>query len=76
MSGLPSISMDGRFVSFISYAPNLVDGDTNGMPDVFLRDLTAQATSRASLASGDTQSLGAVQFVGSIVTGDSVTTSE
>ncbi|MBL8844088.1 MAG: PD40 domain-containing protein [Planctomycetes bacterium] len=34
----PSISADGRFVVFSSYATNLVPGDTNGYVDVFLRD--------------------------------------
>jgi len=32
------ISANGRFVAFVSGATNLVPGDTNGMPDVFLRD--------------------------------------
>lgn len=34
----PSFSADGRFVSFLSYASNLVPDDTNGFPDVFVRD--------------------------------------
>lgn len=34
-----AISADGRFVTFISFATNLVSGDsTAGFPDVFLRD--------------------------------------
>jgi Tol biopolymer transport system component len=33
----PSISADGRFVAFSSGASNLVEGDTNGYPDVFVR---------------------------------------
>ena len=37
-SGLPSISADGRFVTFNSDATNLVSGDTNGFTDVFVRD--------------------------------------
>ncbi|MGA7731974.1 MAG: S-layer homology domain-containing protein [Chloroflexia bacterium] len=32
------VSADGRFVAFYSFASNLVPGDTNGHPDVFLRD--------------------------------------
>jgi Tol biopolymer transport system component len=35
----PAISVDGRHVAFISYASNLVPGDTNGKSDVFVRDL-------------------------------------
>ena len=33
-----SLSADGRYVSFSSYASNLVAGDTNGADDVFVRD--------------------------------------
>jgi Tol biopolymer transport system component len=34
----PSISADGRYVAFDSYATNLVSGDTNGKYDIFVRD--------------------------------------
>jgi Tol biopolymer transport system component len=34
----PSISPDGRHVSFDSYGPDVVPGDTNGWNDIFLRD--------------------------------------
>jgi hypothetical protein len=34
--GALSISADGRFVAFTSYSGNLVPGDTNGLPDVFI----------------------------------------
>jgi hypothetical protein len=34
-----SISGDGRYVAFQSDLPNLVTGDTNGVRDVFLRDM-------------------------------------
>jgi hypothetical protein len=34
----PAISADGRYVSFVSPAPDLVAGDTNTLHDVFLRD--------------------------------------
>ena len=37
-SDYPSISADGRYVSFDSYANNLVPGDTNGVYDIFVRD--------------------------------------
>ncbi len=33
-----SISADGRFVAFSSYASNLVSGDTNNMEDIFVHD--------------------------------------
>ena len=35
-SFLPDISDDGRFVTFTSEATNLVAGDSNGVPDIFL----------------------------------------
>jgi Tol biopolymer transport system component len=34
----PSISADGRYVAFHSTATNLVSGDTNALPDIFVRD--------------------------------------
>jgi Tol biopolymer transport system component len=34
----PAMSTDGRFVAFVSSASNLVQGDANGLPDVFVRD--------------------------------------
>src|SRR5439155_6744257 len=34
----PAITPDGRYVAFWSYATSLVTGDTNGLPDVFIRD--------------------------------------
>lgn len=39
----PSISADGRYVTFLSTARNLVDSDTNGVADVFVRDTCAGA---------------------------------
>ena len=47
-----SISVDGRFVAFLSDATNLVPGDTNGVTDVFVRDRVANRTTRVSLGSG------------------------
>ncbi len=35
----PAISTDGRFIAFTSYADNLVPGDTNASPDIFVHDL-------------------------------------
>jgi Tol biopolymer transport system component len=47
----PSISAEGKHVAFISYANNLVDGDTNGNQDVFVRDLVSGANVLASTGS-------------------------
>jgi Ca2+-binding RTX toxin-like protein len=49
-SDSPSISDDGRYVGFSSFAPNLVPDDTNSATDVFVRDRTTGTTTRASLA--------------------------
>src|SRR5205823_5627817 len=51
----PSISADGRYVAFVSYASDLVAGDANGKADIFVRDLVAGTTVRASVdtAGGD-----------------------
>ena len=51
----PTISADGRYVAFDSNAMNLVAGDTNGVPDVFVRDQLDETTSRISVGSGDTE---------------------
>lgn len=48
----PAISADGRFVAFTSVASNLVVGDTNGEPDVFVRDRLARKTTRVSIGPG------------------------
>ena len=40
---------DGRYVAFVSTATNLVAGDTNGIPDVFVRDLQAGTTTLVSV---------------------------
>ena len=50
-----SISSDGRYVAFESYAANLVPGDTNHSIDVFVRDVVAGTTPRASVDSGGAQ---------------------
>jgi Tol biopolymer transport system component len=42
------ITPDGRYVAFVSTASNLVSGDTNGIADVFVRDLQADTTTLAS----------------------------
>jgi Tol biopolymer transport system component len=47
----PSISSDGRFVTFTSSATNFVAGDTNGALDAFLRDRGAPPPS--PFCSGD-----------------------
>jgi Tol biopolymer transport system component len=50
-SFLGAISADGRFVTFASSAPNLVSGDTNGVSDIFVRDLELGTTELVSVNS-------------------------
>ena len=82
----PSISADGRYVVFLSSAMDLVDSDTNGVMDVFVRDTCAGAaagckpsTQRVSVASDGTQANGAstsatVSATGRYVTFESTAT--
>ncbi len=49
--GNPSISADGRYIAFVSFATNLVVGDTNGTDDIFVRDLNNNKTTRVSISS-------------------------
>jgi Tol biopolymer transport system component len=50
-----TISANGRYIAFSSDAPNLVDGDTNGTADVFVRDRVAGTTERVSVSAGGEQ---------------------
>ncbi len=50
-----ALSADGRFVAFESAASNLVDGDTNGQPDIFVRDRQSGSTERVSVAADGAQ---------------------
>jgi len=54
-SGSPSISADGRFIAFDSYAANLVPGDTNGQTDVFVHDRLTGTTTLVSVDSAGLQ---------------------
>lgn len=51
MSWYPSISGDGSFVVFESFATNLVSGDTNGASDIFVHDTRTRKTVRVSMTS-------------------------
>ena len=46
-----SISADGSFVAFHSWAPNLVAGDSNRTCDVFVHEMRTASTSRVSVSS-------------------------
>src|SRR5262249_17024570 len=76
LSLYPSLSSDGRFVTFRSLATNLVAGDGNGAMDSVVRDRTTKTTDRASVDSsgGEANSdsynalAGAISADGSVVT--------
>lgn len=61
-SSSPSISADGRFVAFESEATNLVEDDTNGVSDIFVRNLAASTTTRVSITGSGEQATGGGSF--------------
>ena len=54
-SSSSAISANGRYVTFMSDASNLVAGDTNDRRDVFVRDLRLGTTRRVSVATNNAQ---------------------
>jgi VCBS repeat-containing protein len=64
----PSISSDGRFITFASTASNLVgiDGDANGQPDTFLYDRQTHTFSLISNASDGTPGDGESSYASDI----------
>jgi Tol biopolymer transport system component len=69
------ISADGRFVVFTSLAANLVAGDTNGVADVFERDLATGQTTRVSISAGGIQGNDASGGAASGISADGATIS-
>ncbi len=61
-SDYPSISADGRYVAFESFASNLVPGDTNGKLDIFVHDRLARVTERVSVDSAGVEGNGSSRF--------------
>ncbi len=67
LSGVPpkiptlgfTVSDDGRFVAFATFASAYIVGDTNLAPDVYVRDRANAVTFRASVDSSGAQSNGA-----------------
>jgi pimeloyl-ACP methyl ester carboxylesterase/archaellum component FlaF (FlaF/FlaG flagellin family) len=73
----PAVSTDGRYVAFVSYASNLVPGDTNSSQDVFVHDRDTDAdgifdepgavsTARVSVDSAGNQGTDSSTWLGSI----------
>ena len=46
-----NLSADGRFVTFSSYASNLIAGDTNGVPDIFVKEVAFPPDSSPTVSS-------------------------
>jgi Tol biopolymer transport system component len=61
-SGSTSITADGRYVEFTSYASDLVPDDTNGCPDIFVHDRTTGRMERISVSSWGEQGNGISYF--------------
>lgn len=57
-SAMPSISLNGRYVVFESVATNLIEGDTNGESDIFIRDLLLDTTERVSITNEGNEAVG------------------
>jgi Tol biopolymer transport system component len=53
-----AISFNGQYVAFVSNASNLVAGDTNGFPDLFIRDRNLNQTIRANISNSGDQANG------------------
>ena len=67
-----AVSADGRYVVFASDAPDLVLGDTNGIEDIFVRDMLTGITTRISVSSAGVQSDGPSNFPNVSADGDVV----
>jgi uncharacterized repeat protein (TIGR01451 family) len=63
-SNYADMTPDGRFVSFVSAASNLVPGDTNGVGDVFVRDRRTGLTERVSVGLKGVEGNGDSNFLG------------
>ena len=58
LSTNPSISADGRYIAYVSFATNIIDNDTNGYSDIFVYDTLTDTTSRISVGQSGEQAVG------------------
>jgi hypothetical protein len=58
-SSYPSVSANGQFVAFESWADNLVADDTNVLPDIFVKDRSTGTIERVSVSSSGVEADGA-----------------
>jgi hypothetical protein len=64
-----SMTPDGRFVAFVSAASNLVPNDTNGIPDVYIRDISSGTTALVTVGAASSTNIG--QFTTPLTAGSS-----
>jgi hypothetical protein len=57
-SGFSSLSVNGSFVAFASDASNLLGGDTNGVADIFVREVPANGPERSPTVTSVTPDCG------------------
>lgn len=73
-SSSPDLSPDARFVAFASSSSNLVDDDTNGFWDVFVRAMSSGTTWRVSLnSSGEEGNSSSAAFSKPAISADGLT---
>jgi Tol biopolymer transport system component len=60
----PALSADGMVISFVSWAGNLVAGDTNGHSDIFVHDRSTGMTERVSVDSSGAEGDGNSGLIG------------
>jgi Tol biopolymer transport system component len=65
-----TMTPDGRFVAFVSAATDLVNDDTNGIPDVFARDLQSGQTALVSVGAMNTNSYPACSSEAPVISAD------
>jgi Tol biopolymer transport system component len=70
LPGRCSISADGRYVAFASFATNLVPGDSNRMWDVFVRDVQNGTTERVNVGWNGAESDLVSGFFGTSISSD------
>ena len=58
----PAFSLDGAVIAFFAYATNLAPGDTNGLSDIYVHDVQAGTTIRASVGPGGVLSNGVSRY--------------
>jgi Tol biopolymer transport system component len=69
-SDSPTISADGRFVTFASYATTLVARDTNRAIDAFVHDRSTGVTERVSVDSSGAEANGDSGYFGPSISAD------